>query len=434
MSANKYPRYQSYKDSGAEWLGVVPASWNVERLKTVAALATSKAESADFPVALENIESCTGKFIPTESEFQADGIAFRLGDVLFGKLRPYLAKAWLADRAGEAVGDIFTLRPGKKMLGQYLRNVLVTPEIINMLDGSTFGSKMPRVGWDFMSTLRLPVPSIDEQHAIAKFLDRETAKVDNLIAKQERMIELLTEKRQAVVTQAVTKGLDPSVPMKDSGVEWLGQVPCEWTVMPLGVTASFSEGLFTDGDWIESKDLSSDGIRYLTSGNVGEGIYKEQGLGFISEDKFNELGCTEVFTGDILISRLNMPVGRACIIPDLGGRVVTCVDNVIFRPSPSFNRQFIVYMLSSAKHAFNMGNLARGATMPRISRSILSKVRFAFPPKHEQDSIVEFLNRETNNIDILIAKSKHAIELQKEHRASLISAAVTGKIDVRGLA
>jgi len=117
VSANKYPRYQSYKDSGAEWLGVVPASWNVERLKTVAALATSKAESADFPVALENIESWTGKFIPTESEFQADGIAFRLGDVLFGKLRPYLAKAWLADRAGEAVGDIFHCDPEKKCWG-----------------------------------------------------------------------------------------------------------------------------------------------------------------------------------------------------------------------------------------------------------------------------------------------------------------------------
>ncbi|WGX36426.1 hypothetical protein P7I82_32445 [Pseudomonas aeruginosa] len=112
-----------------------------------------------------------------------------------------------------------------------------------------------------------------------------------------------------------------------SGVEWLDQVPDHWSSVPIKYMALERNSLFLDGDWIESKDISSDGIRYITTGNVGEGAYKEQGAGFISEETFHALRCTEVYEGDVLVSRLNNPIGRACVVPNLGGRVVTSVDN-----------------------------------------------------------------------------------------------------------
>ena len=212
---------------------------------------------------------------------------------------------------------------------------------------------------------------------------------------------------------------------KDSGVEWLGDVPGHWVVIPLSRTASDSDSMFIDGDWIESKDLSEDGIRYLTSGNVGDGFYKEQGQGFISVATFAELNCIEVVPGDILISRLNLPIGRSCLVPDLASRIVTCVDNVIVRPDREFDRRFFVYVLSSKSHFANMENLARGTTMQRISRSTLGRVRFAFPPLPEQTQIAAFLDRETAKIDSLVAEQRRLMELLKEKRQAVVSHAVT---------
>jgi type I restriction enzyme S subunit len=212
---------------------------------------------------------------------------------------------------------------------------------------------------------------------------------------------------------------------KACGIEWLGDVPAGWTVRPLKTIASGKGALFIDGDWIESKDISNAGIRYLTSGNVGEGSYKEQGQGFITDETFNELKCTEVLPGDLLISRLNLPIGRACIVPDLGSRIVTCVDNVVVRPASSFNRQFCVYLLSCKGHLENTEILGRGATMPRISRSALGRLPFAFPPLLEQTAITEFLDRETGKIDELVAEQRRLMELLKEKRQAVISHAVT---------
>jgi type I restriction enzyme S subunit len=218
----------------------------------------------------------------------------------------------------------------------------------------------------------------------------------------------------------------PSYPSyKDSGVEWLPSIPTSWETRPLKSIASSPGTLFIDGDWIESKDISASGIRYLTSGNVGEGFYKEQGQGFISENTFESLKCVEVFPGDILISRLNLPIGRACIVPNLDSKIVTCVDNVIVRTNEDFDRRYIVYMLTSKAHLENMENLGRGATMPRVSRSVLGSVKFVFPSIHEQAAIADFLDRETVKIDGLIAEQEKLIELLKEKRKAVISQAVT---------
>ena len=216
---------------------------------------------------------------------------------------------------------------------------------------------------------------------------------------------------------------------KDSGVEWLGVVPEHWCSAPIKYMALERNSLFLDGDWIESKDISSDGIRYITTGNVGEGAYREQGAGFISEETFHSLGCTDVYEGDVLISRLNNPIGRACITPDLGGRVVTSVDNVIFRPDAKYHKKFIVYLFSSEEYFKHTGNLARGATMQRISRGLLGNIRVVTPSLEEQTQIARFLDHETARIDALIEVQQRLIELLKEKRQAVISHAVTKGLD-----
>ena len=210
-----------------------------------------------------------------------------------------------------------------------------------------------------------------------------------------------------------------------SPIEWLDRVPAHWHSIPIKYLALNKESLFLDGDWIESKDLADAGIRYLTTGNVGEGNYKEQGSGFITEKKFDELNCTEVFAGDMLVSRLNRPIGRSCIVPDLGQRIVTSVDNVIVRADSEYLRQYLVYLFSSKDYFRHTDNLSRGATMQRISRGLLGNIRIVVPSLEEQKQIAAFLDYETAKIDALIEKQQQLIALLGEKRQAVISHAVT---------
>lgn len=249
-SPSRFPTYPAYKDSGVEWLGVVPKHWGVSPLKWLAEQVTDKATTSEFQVGLENIEGWTGRLIETDTEFAGDGIAFRQEDILFGKLRPYLAKVWLADRPGQAVGDFFVLRP-HAVNSEFLHKYILTPTVIEDLNASTIGAKMPRVGWEDMAALAVTLPPHKEQTQIARFLDHETARIDALIEEQQRLIELLKEKRQAVISHAVTKGLDPTVPMKDSGVEWLGEVPSHWDVARVKNVAKLESGHTPSKDFPE---------------------------------------------------------------------------------------------------------------------------------------------------------------------------------------
>jgi type I restriction enzyme, S subunit len=212
---------------------------------------------------------------------------------------------------------------------------------------------------------------------------------------------------------------------RQSNVPWLGRIPTDWQVRPIKSLASQPGSLFIDGDWIESKDLSPNGIRYITTGNVGEGEYREQGSGFITEATFEKLSCTDVLPGDILISRLNPPIGRSCIVPNLNSRVITSVDNVIFRPSSEFDAGFLVFRFSAADYFYELGSLAGGATMQRVSRSELGNLRVALPPHRDQILIAHGLRGEVEHIDSLMSMKARFIELLKEKRQALIAQAVT---------
>ena len=196
------------KPSGVEWLGDLPEHWGVKKLKYCLSLKTKKAITGNNPIALENIEGWTGRFIQTESEFEGEGIAFKSRDILFGKLRPYLAKVYLAEKAGESIGDIFVLEPTSQVVPRFGAECLRTENYIEIIDGSTYGSKMPRVSWEFMGSLPLPLPPLPEQQAIGAFLDRETAKIDALSAKVTAVIERLKEYRTALISSAVTGKID----------------------------------------------------------------------------------------------------------------------------------------------------------------------------------------------------------------------------------
>lgn len=422
------PKYPEYKDSGVSWLGEVPAHWDVCRLKSKLSLRTEKAERRIFPVALENIEGWTGRYLETETEFQGEGVSFDSGDILFGKLRPYLAKVLLAQCAGEAVGDFHVLRPSNDIVGRYAQYQMLARNFIDFVNGETFGSKMPRASWDSLGGMPFVSPSPSEQVKIATFLDRETAKIDALIAEQEKLIALLAEKRQATISRAVTRGLDPNVPLKDSGVPWLGKVPMHWEATRLGHLArQIVDGAHFTPTYVDQ------GVPFLRVTDITASILDLSEVKRIPEHEHVELSrrCRPE-KGDLLLSK-NGTIGMPRVVNwdwDFSIFVSLC----LIKLGEKINANFAAYVFLSSAIKIQISEGAKQSTVTNLHLEKIAGFKFPLPPVFEQLEIVNYLNVEIARIDALKVEAEHAITLLKERRAALISAAVTGKIDVRGLA
>lgn len=406
-----FPMHAAYRKSGVDWLGEVPGHWELRRLKYVVSLLADKGHERENTVGLENIEGWNGRFIPTDAKFEGAGVDFAAGDVLFGKLRPYLAKVWLAEFDGEAVGDFHVMRPASDICGRYLVYQMLNRDFISIVNGSTFGAKMPRAGWDFMANIAMPLPPLNEQKAIATFLDRETAKIDALVAEQRRLIALLKEKRQAVISHAVTKGLNPDAPMKPSGIEWLGDVPEHWEVGPV---KRFLHSL--DGRRVP---LSSEERSYR------RGVYPYYGASGIIDwvDDF-------LFDDDLIL------------VSEDGANLLNRTSPIAFVATGRYwvnNHAHILLPSDDCLHywaerleAIDLAPFVTGAAQPKLTIEALMNLRIAVPPTDtERRETQQYVSEKATMLDELQLESVHAIALLQERRTALISAAVTGKIDVR---
>jgi type I restriction enzyme S subunit len=422
------PQYPTYKDSGVEWLGPVPKHWGVYRLKTQIALRTDKTDRRSNPVALENVQGWSGRFIPTESEFEGEGVAFERGDLLFGKLRPYLAKVYLTEAAGEAVGDFHVLRPADSLDGRFAQYQMLNRSFIDVVDGSTFGSKMPRASWETLGSMPFAIPTFAEQTAIASFLDRETAKIDALIAEQERLIALLAEKRQATISHAVTRGLNPDAPMKDSGVDWLGEVPAHWTVMRVKSISEFT----TSGPRGWSERIAENGCLFVQSGDLNEML----GVDFHMSKRVKVEGDAEaartlLSDGDVIVCITGAKTGNVAVCSTVPEPAYINQHLCLVRPSAKVLPQFLGVALKSrvgnTQFELSQYGLKQGLSLENIRETLVP-----LPPLSDQRCIVAFLESETAQFDALRGKAEQVVKLLKARRSALIAAAVTGQIDVRG--
>ena len=218
-------------------------------------------------------------------------------------------------------------------------------------------------------------------------------------------------------------------PMKDSGIAWIGKIPEGWETCRLKNLADpLQENSFIDGDWIESPNITDEGIRYLTTGNVGDGLYKRQGNGYISQETFKDLNCKYAYPGDLVIARLNAPYGRSCILEDDEDRYVLAVDIVILRTLQ--DKRYICYFTQCPGYQRAVEDYSRGTAMKRISRSNLGNIDVLLPPLAEQQAIADYLDEKCAAIDKLIAIKQAKIDKLNDYKKSLIYEYVTGKREV----
>ena len=434
----RWRRYPEYKESGVEWLGEIPGHWESRRLKYCANLVNEKVNGREshLPyIGLEHIESWTGRLLSNEETPTSDGQSnlFQPGDVLFGKLRPYLAKALRATAGGICTGELLVLRPGS-VTQDYLFNYLLTRDFIATVDSSTYGAKMPRANWEFIGNLPMLIPPEHEQRVIATFLDRETEHIDALIAKKERQIELLQEKRAALISHAVTKGLDPNVPMKDSGVEWLGEIPGHWRLVPLKFAVvpqrdAVKTGPF--GSQLLSSEMLSGTVKVYNQRSVLDRDF-QQGENYITNEKYAQLEAFTIYPGDLLITTRGT-IGRCALFPsdaELG-----ILHPCLMRVQPDSCKVIPEYLTlliqdSILVHA-QLALMSNATTIEVIYSDSLKRVQLPLPPITEQVDLLSQVEYKTGKLDRLLEMVEESITRLHEYRTALISAAVTGKIDVR---
>ena len=436
--------YPAYKNSSVEWLGKVPANWDVERLKCSLINIVEQADEipqVNTVVALENVESWTGRVALADSGLMFDSQLkrFRSGDVLFGKLRPYLAKVARLKSNGLCVGEFLVLRPRYgNVMGPYFEHLLRSKPIIDAVTASTYGAKMPRADWGFIGGMPVVRPPLAEQTAIVRFLDHADRRIRRYIQTKEKLIALLEERKQAIIHHAVTGQIDvrtgePYPSYKVSREEWLAVVPTHWEVRRLkSLVRRIDQGVSP-----QAENYQADGNAWgvLRAGCVNGGVFRETEHKRLAPD-FVFDPVLVVTTGDVLVSRANGSphlVGSVGRISSLRHKLI--LSDKTFRPI--FNQEiepnFMVLAMNSRYYRQQVEQAISGAEglANNLPLSSLRSFHFAVPAFEEQHDIVRYLQESTHKLSAVAARTKREVALLDEYHSRLIADVVTGKLDVR---
>lgn len=435
-------RYPAYKYSGSAALGNIPEGWCAAPLKRNCSFFTGwtpPTGNADDYVGQNlwvNISDLKQKYITDTAKRLSDDAISRYnmyeavtGSLLFSfKLSVgQVSIAATSMYTNEAIA-IFPPQEGVNLKYAYY----AFPNMIAQnASENIYGAKI--LNQELIRSAIILTPPPEEQVAIATFLDRETAKIDALVNEQQRLIELLKEKRQAVIAHAVTKGLDPNVKMKPSGVEWLGDVPEHWEVKPIKSIASLFGRIGFRGYTTDDIVDEGEGAISLSPRNMIESRINLESCTYISFDKYNESPEIMVSNNDIIMVKTGSTYGKVSIVDNDALPETTINPQLIIFKNLRLNPYFLLFFLESKNVQDKIKLSNTGSTIPTVTQEMLSNLRIAVPPYEEAMSTVNEVKNKIEKYSCLLQETRRVIALLQERRSALISEAVTGKIDVRSL-
>jgi type I restriction enzyme S subunit len=441
--ASRWRSYHTYKSSGVDWLGEIPAHWALKRLRSICQINPSKSEVAQLPgntavsfLPMERIGedgSLSLEETRTLEQVRQGYTYFQNDDVIVAKITPCFENGkgalcrGLLNGIGFGTTELHVLRALKQASPEYIayltKSHLFRDTGTAHMQGAAGQQRVPE---DFIKDFRIGLPPLAEQRAIAAFLGCETAKLDGLTARKERLIAILQERRAALISHVVTRGLNPDTPLRDSGVEWIGKIPAHWELLQLRrVVAKFVDYRGA------TPEKTPSGIPLITARNIKNGVIDfTLSQEFISEadyDSWMVRGFPE--KGDVLITT-EAPLGESAQITDeriaLAQRIILLKANKT-RISNDYLKSYFAAQAGTGE----LWSRATGSTALGIKASHLKEILVTVPPLSEQVAITSFIDHETAKIDALISTIRAGIEKIEEYRTALIAAAVIGKIDVR---
>lgn len=436
----RLPKYATYK----EWSGhetSIPTHWEVSRIKNLASINDDTLpEDSDPSLEIEYVDigsvsldrgihqtqSCTFSEAPSRARRLV-----RVGDIIVSTVRTYLKaiapideeQCHLVVSTGFAV-----VRAGSRLSSGFGRYALQSPGFVDEVISRSTGVSYPAINASDLARIEIPVPPAEEQVAITAFLDREIAKIDVLIVEQERLLALLSERRQAIIYKAVSQGLSPAVPRKDSGLPWLKEVPEHWEIKRLKAISPFvSVGIVVN----PSAYVSDDGLPYIYGGDISEGYIDTGRCRRISPEASSAQAKTQIRKGDLLTVRVGAPGVTAVVPEDCEGG--NCASVMLIRGG-DFDSEWLCHAMNSRMVRYQVEVVQYGAAQEQFNIGHAVNFVIPTPPVQEQSDIANHIRSEVGGIDRLSDNCKRAISLLSERRSALISSVVTGQFDVRGVA
>ncbi|HLV39357.1 restriction endonuclease subunit S [Xanthomarina sp.] len=436
-------KYDSYKDSGIEWIGEIPEHWDSVSLKWIASIYSGGTPSKNKPeywndgtipwlnsgevnqgnireaseyITEEALSDSSAKWIPEKSLVMA--LAGQ------GKTKGMVAQVQFRTTCNQSLGVIV---PNKKIDNRFLMYWLrKNYQNIRNLGG---GDKRDGINLEMIGSIKTPITTPEEQTAIANFLDRKTAEIDELIADKKRLLELYEEEKTAIINQAVTKGINPNVPMEDSGIEWLGEIPEHWEVKRIRHVAQIFGRIGYRG--YKTTDLvpKGEGAITISPSNMKAYHMEYENCTYLSWEKYEESPEIMIYNDDILFVKTGSTYGKVSFVENLPEKATINPQIIVLKQITCINK-YLWYVLKSSNIIYQVERTVVGGTIPTISQAKINNYEFPIPSDEEQTEIVNFIDNETNRVEKLINKTEKLIDLLTEYRTALISEVVTGKIKV----
>ncbi|MFM6157058.1 MAG: restriction endonuclease subunit S [Sphaerospermopsis kisseleviana] len=444
----KYQGYDKYKDSGVEWLGAIPNHWEVIPIKFSLSMPITDGPHETPDLLDDGIPFISAEAIKNDQinfDKKRGYISLEEHKRFSKKYKPKYGDVYMV-KSGATTGNVArvqtheefniwsplaALRPNQeKTTTDFLFYVIKSKPFFYSVEQSwSFGTQQ-NIGMGIIANIRITFPPLEEQEKIARFLDYKTKQIDELIAKKETLIEKLDEKRTSLISHAVTKGLDVNVPMKDSGIEWLGAIPKHWEVKRLKQVTKLIDG-DRGKNYPNENDLQDEGIPFLSTENIKFNTFDfSQRTKFITLEKFESLSRGKLIQNDLVVT-MRGTIGQTALFHKVPYETAFInAQMIIVRPTNIF-AEFLKYISMSVLWAKQLDFYSYGTAQQQLSGAILGILRLGFPPLDEQEKIARFLDQKTAQIDEQKTKIQQAIDLLKEYRTALITNAVTGKIDVR---
>lgn len=447
--------YEKYKQTSDDWLLEIPANWEFNRCCSYGRFATSSIDKKSNPdeseinlVNFTDVFNSTSKWITDEIEFmrvtapkkQIESNDLMAGDVLFTPSSEVISEIGLSAVVKEDLIDTcysyHLLRYRLNSLGlkslnkSYLRYLFNNEFFLSQLSSKATGTTRKILSLNSFRESRVIIPPLPEQRQIAAYLDYKTNQIDRFITNRKKQIELLEEQKEAIINKAVTKGIDSSVKLKPSGVDWIGDIPEHWEVWRIGHTSYVKARIGWKG--LRSDEFLSDGYAYLITGTD----FKNGGVDFqnayhIHQERYDEDPFIQVFNGDLLITK-DGTIGKVAVIENLDKPA--CLNSGVFVVRPLSNKyisRFLYYIIESIVFKEFVQFTSFGTTINHLYQNVFVTFKFPLPKISEQEKIIEFIVKELAERNELISKYQKQIDLMQEYKTSLISKAVTGKIDIR---
>lgn len=414
-------RYESYKDSGVEWLGEVPHCWDVKKVKNIFHLI---AEPAAKNNQCELLSVYTDIGVKPRAELEERGNKasttdgywiVKKGDIVVNKLLAWMGAIGLSEYDGVTSPAYDILRPHQQINGKFFHYLFRTPLCLSEFKKNSRGimDMRLRLYFEELGNIYIPFPSYPEQQQIAQFLDDKTAKIDQAVDLAEKQIALLKEHKQILIQNAVTRGLNPDVPLKDSGVEWIGQVPSHWEVKKLKFVLTLSN---------KKEESKNSNKRYIGMENIESFTGKINDISLIAEGIANSF-----YKDEILFGKLRPYLAKS-YLADFDG--ICSTEFLVYRSTKVLNNRFALNIFLSYGFIDAVNASTYGSKMPRANAEFISNMFLAIPPLSEQKQIIDYLDKQTAKIDQAIALKTAHIEKLKEYKSVLINDVVTGKVRV----